>query len=151
MSPSHHVTLSCRYRLQPLHERPHISQTARPLRVAEIARALPGLYSAAIGVTITGDDLLLVAERVNNVERTHNARLGLTSKDDTMPPKWTEEPLPSGRQKGAIYDILDPMREAWYKVHGWNEESGRPRRERLEELGLKDIADDLEQRGIPVS
>jgi aldehyde:ferredoxin oxidoreductase len=121
------------------------------LTLKKMLEILPGLYSAATGVTITGDDLLLVAERVNNVERTHNARLGLTSKDDTMPPKWTEEPLPSGRQKGAIYDILDPMREAWYKVHGWNDESGRPRRERLEELGLKDIADDLEQRGIPVS
>lgn len=111
---------------------------------------LPGLYSAATGVPVTGDDLLQAAERVTNVERAHNARLGLTAREDAMPPRWTEDRLPSGRAKGAVYDILDPMKAAWYRSHGWDEVTGRPRREKLESLGLGDIADDLEARGIPV-
>lgn len=112
---------------------------------------LPGLYSAATGIHVTGDDLLRVAERVNNIERAHNVRLGQTSEHDTLPPRFTQDAMPSGRAKGAVYDILEPMKVCWYQVHGWDEQTGRPRRERLELLGLKDIADDLERNGIPVS
>jgi aldehyde:ferredoxin oxidoreductase len=111
---------------------------------------LPGLYSAATGIRVTGDDLLRVAERVNNVERAHNVRLGQTAKDDTLPPRFTQDPMPSGRAKGAVHDILEPLKVCWYQVHGWDERTGRPRRDGLEALGLKDIADDLERNGIPV-
>lgn len=112
---------------------------------------VPGLFSAATGVEVTGDDLLLVARRVANVERAHNCRLGLTAKDDTLPPRFTEEALPEGPSKGKVYDILDSMKEAWYSVHGWDVQTGIPKRETLEALGLGDIADDLERHGIPLS
>ncbi len=112
---------------------------------------VPGLFSAATGLQVTGDDLLLVARRVANVERAHNCRLGLTAADDTLPPRFTEDPLPEGPSKGKVYDILDSMKEAWYTVHGWDVKTGIPKRETLEALGLKDIADDLEKHGIPLS
>jgi len=111
---------------------------------------VPGLYSAATGIEVTGDDLLLVARRVANVERAHNCRLGLRAKDDTMPPRFLEDPLPEGPNKGKVYDILDSMKEAWYTVHGWDVETGIPKRETLESLGLEDIADDLEKHGVEV-
>ena len=117
----------------------------------KMLEVVPGLYSAATGLKVTGDDLLLAAERVNNVERAHNCRLGLTAAHDTMPPRFTEDPMPEGPAKGNRFDILEPMKEAWYTVHGWNKETGIPTRERLESLGLKDIADDLERRGIQIS
>ena len=100
---------------------------------------------------MTGDDLLLITERVNNLERAHNSRLGLTAKQDTLPPRFTEDPLPAGPAKGNVYDILDPMKKAWYKNHAWDEETGVPRRQKLEELNMKGIADDLEQHGIPLT
>jgi aldehyde:ferredoxin oxidoreductase len=59
--------------------------------------------------------------------------------------------MPEGPAKGQVYDILEPFRRAWYSAQGWNPETGVPRRERLESLGLGDVADDLEMRGIDIS
>jgi len=112
---------------------------------------VPALYTAATGFELTSDELLEVSARVTNIERAHNCRLGLTSKDDTLPPRFTEDPMPAGPAKGKVYDILEPMKEAWYTVQGWNTETGIPKRARLEELGLGDIADDLERHGIDIS
>jgi aldehyde:ferredoxin oxidoreductase len=112
---------------------------------------IPDLYTAATGWTLTRDDLLQIAARVINVERAHNCRLGMTGADDTLPPRFTEDPMPAGPAKGQVYDILEPMKEAWYTVQGWNTETGIPTRETLEKLSLGDIADDLKQHGIDVS
>jgi aldehyde:ferredoxin oxidoreductase len=111
---------------------------------------IPELYSATTGIETDCDDLLQAGSRVINVERAHNVRLGLTAKDDTLPPRFLEDPMPSGPAEGKVYDILEPMKAAWYTVEGWNTETGIPRRERLEVLGLEDIADDLERRGIDI-
>jgi len=116
----------------------------------KMLETVPGLYSAATGMKVTGDDLLLAAERVINVERAHNTRLGLTAEDDSMPPRFTEDPIQKGPSEGKTYDILEPMKEAWYTVHDWTE-SGLPRREKLKDLGLEAIAEDLEQRGFDIS
>jgi aldehyde:ferredoxin oxidoreductase len=112
---------------------------------------VPLLYTAATGLKLTRDELLETAVRVVNIERAHNCRLGLTAAHDTLPPRFTEDPMPAGPSKGKVYDILDPMKEAWYIVQGWNPETGIPKRERLEELGLGDIANDLEHHGIDIS
>jgi aldehyde:ferredoxin oxidoreductase len=112
---------------------------------------IPALYKAATGLDLSRDELLQTAARVINVERAVNSRLGLTAADDTLPPRFTQDPMPDGPAKGKIYDILEPMKEAWYTVEGWNPKTGIPRRERLEALGLGDIADDLERHGIDIS
>lgn len=109
---------------------------------------VPEMYNAATGASFSAEDILDVGVRVTNVERAHNVRLGLTAADDTLPPRFTEDPMPAGPAKGAIYDILEPMKKAWYEVQGWDTETGIPYRARLEELGLADIADDLEAHHI---
>ncbi|MFZ5918517.1 MAG: aldehyde ferredoxin oxidoreductase family protein [Chloroflexota bacterium] len=105
---------------------------------------LPGLYRAATGFELSREQLVETAARVVNVERAHNNRLGLTAADDTLPPRFTEDPMPGGPAKGQVYDILEPMKEAWYTVQGWDPQTGIPTRETLEKLDLGDMADDLE-------
>jgi aldehyde:ferredoxin oxidoreductase len=112
---------------------------------------LPALYNAAKNYNFTVDQILETGTRVTNIERAHNARLGLTSKDDTLPPRFTEEPMPSGPAKGEVYTILEPMKKAWYTVQKWDVDTGIPTRARLEELDLADIAEDLEKHNIPIS
>jgi len=112
---------------------------------------LPALYEAAYHFGFTADQILETGIRVSNVERAHNARLGLTSKDDILPPRFINEPMPSGPAKGEIYNILEPMKEAWYTVQKWDVKTGIPTRARLEELDLADIADDLEKYNITIS
>jgi aldehyde:ferredoxin oxidoreductase len=104
---------------------------------------LPGLYQAATGFELSREQLLETAARVVNVERAHNCRLGLTADDDTLPPRFTEDPMPEGPSKGKVYDILELMKKAWYTVEGWDTETGIPHRETLNKLGLADITDDL--------
>lgn len=105
---------------------------------------LPALYTAATGFALSREELLQTAARVINVERAHNCRLGMTAAHDTLPPRFTEDPMPAGPAKGKVYDILEPMKEAWYTVQGWDPATGVPRRETLEKLDLGDIADDLD-------
>jgi aldehyde:ferredoxin oxidoreductase len=112
---------------------------------------IPALYNAATGFGVSADDLLKVTTRVTNIERAHNNRLGLNAKDDVLPPRFTQDPMPDGPAKGKVYDILDPMKEAWYKVEEWDPVSGVVTRKRLEDLDLADIADDLERRGVLVA
>jgi aldehyde:ferredoxin oxidoreductase len=40
------------------------------------------------------------------------------------------------------------MLDDYYDERGWDIETGIPTREKLEELGLEDTADDLAERGI---
>jgi len=75
----------------------------------------------------------------------------LTADDDILPPRFTEDPMPEGPSKGKVYDILEPMKEAWYTVQGWDPKTGIPRQETLARLGLADIAADLKKHGIDVS
>jgi len=106
------------------------------------------IYNAATGFDLAEKDLMTVADRVAATERAVNAKLGITRKDDTLPRRFIEEPLTGGTKKGNVYDILEPMLDAFYKLNGWDLKTGVPRREALERLGLLDVAADLERRGI---
>ena len=39
------------------------------------------------------------------------------------------------------------MLDEYYELHGWDRETSSPKRETLEALGLKYVADDLEKIG----
>lgn len=103
--------------------------------------------SAATGVQFDKNDLLEAAERVYNLTRAFNARLGFSRKDDVIPDRFFEEPVPSGPTKGMRIHRSDfeRMLNEYYEIRGWDTKTGIPTRRKLEDLGLKDIADDLEQ------
>ncbi len=94
---------------------------------------LPQL-SAATGVSYTLEDLLKIGERIWNLERLWNERAGFTGKDDTLPKRILEEPIPSGPAKGQV-NKLGEMLPEYYRLRGWDAE-GRITREKLKELGL---------------
>ena len=43
--------------------------------------------------------------------------------------------------------IFDAVLDSYYDKRGWDKATGRPTRKKLEELGLKDVADELEKSG----
>jgi aldehyde:ferredoxin oxidoreductase len=120
------------------------------ITLKKMLEIIPQLYKAATGFDIDNEDLMEAAMRVNHLERAYNARLGLRAKDDILPPRFTEDPMPEGPAKGKVFDILEPIRVAWYKQHGWDEE-GIPTRTTLEEYDLADIAADLEKHNITLN
>ncbi len=121
-----------------------------PVIVIQSLEYPAALFSAATGIETSEADLLRVGERIRNLERAFDVREGLTRKDDALPKKFFEKPLKNGRFAGAVLDVdkFEEMQTEYYNLRGWDPETGIPRRAKLEELGLEDIAADLTQRGI---
>ncbi|HKA56948.1 MAG TPA: aldehyde ferredoxin oxidoreductase family protein [Candidatus Binatia bacterium] len=94
---------------------------------------LPQL-SAATGVPYTLETLLKIGERIWNLERLWNERAGVAGKEDTLPKRILEEPIPSGPAKGQV-NRLGEMLPEYYRLRGWDAE-GRITQEKLKELGL---------------
>jgi aldehyde:ferredoxin oxidoreductase len=92
------------------------------------------LVNAALGWDWTAGDLLRTGERLCNLKRLINLRLGITSADDTLPDRLLTEPRPSGGAQGVLPD-LGTMLEEYYNARGWTPE-GVPSPERLAMLGL---------------
>jgi len=107
------------------------------------------LFHLATGVKANEKEMLTVAERVHNVERAYSCREGLDRKDDRLIGKWADEPVPNGPHKG---EKLDPqkweqMLDRYYNLRGWNQ-NGVPTKEKLNELGLDDVALSLEEAEV---
>lgn len=83
-------------------------------------------------------ELLRAGERIFNLERMFNLGAGLTARDDTLPARMLEEPLPGGAARGQVACLGDMLSE-YYQLRGWDVE-GRPTPQRLEELGLTEGA-----------
>ncbi|MFC2029651.1 aldehyde ferredoxin oxidoreductase family protein [Chloroflexota bacterium] len=92
------------------------------------------LVNAALGWDWTAEDLLATGERLVNLKRLINVRLGVTGDDDTLPVRFLQEPRPSGTAEGVLPD-LDGMLEEYYRHRGWTAD-GIPSKERLAALGL---------------
>jgi aldehyde:ferredoxin oxidoreductase len=92
------------------------------------------LLNAAIGWDWTADDLIRVGEKIFDLKRLINLRLGVIRADDTLPRRFLAEPRPSGTAAGNLPD-LDLMLPMYYELRGWDAD-GKPAPERLEALGL---------------
>ncbi len=105
---------------------------------------LPDFFKAVQGFVFKSKELLGLGERVWNVEKAFNVREGLDRRHDTLPPRLMNEPIRDGSSKGSVItrEELDHMLDDYYAARGWDK-NGIPTRAKLEELELKDIADDL--------
>ncbi|MCX8187660.1 MAG: aldehyde ferredoxin oxidoreductase family protein [Nitrososphaeria archaeon] len=102
-------------------------------------------YSAVVGREFTLDELLTASERVWNLTRVMAIlRRGISVKDDTLPDRNFEDPVPEGSTKGILLDRGQFMEllKTYYRLRGWDE-SGRPTREKLISLKLEDVAEKL--------
>ncbi len=95
------------------------------------------LLNKATGFNFTVEDYLKTGERIWNLTRLFNVREGITREDDTLPPRFMEEPLPEGATKGQVVtkEMLDEMLDEYYALRGWDK-NGVPTEEKLKELGL---------------
>lgn len=104
------------------------------------------LFNAVVGTDWSLDDMNKAAERVFNVMRALHVRQGRNRKHDEsaipyfeQPANWPDEPGPQTIDVNKFLDLLD----RFYKLRGWDKDTGCPTRAKLEALGLKDIADGL--------
>ncbi|MBN1657931.1 MAG: aldehyde ferredoxin oxidoreductase family protein [Anaerolineae bacterium] len=92
------------------------------------------LVQAAAGWALDGEQMMRTGERIFNLKRLINNRLGITRADDTLPRRLLTQARPSGQAEGRLPN-LELMLEEYYEVRGWLPD-GRPSPERLQALGL---------------
>ncbi|HEX7973281.1 MAG TPA: aldehyde ferredoxin oxidoreductase C-terminal domain-containing protein, partial [Anaerolineales bacterium] len=92
------------------------------------------MLSAVTGERYQVQDVLLAGERIWNLERLYNLRVGFTCQDDTLPPRFLEQPLTEGPSRGQVVH-LDEMLAEYYRFRGWNPQ-GVPSPAKLKALGL---------------
>ncbi|TWJ17535.1 aldehyde ferredoxin oxidoreductase N-terminal domain-containing protein [Geobacter argillaceus] len=98
----------------------------------------PLLISAATGMDLDEAGLKKIVNRNRNLHRAYNNRKGITRADEKPPADHWKKRFP---------ELEEELLSTYYKFKGWNHD-GIPTREKLEELDLGYVADDLEKRGI---
>lgn len=102
------------------------------------------LLNAATGFSWSAGDLYTIGERGSNIERAFNVREGLRRSWDTLPLRLLTESVRSGPTKSQVVE-LDILLDDFYKLCGWDIETGIPIPDKLNELGLPEIARDMER------
>ncbi len=104
---------------------------------------VPDFLEAVTGWSFPLEECLAVGERIANVRHAFNLREGLNPLKYRVPPRMIgNPPLETGNVRGVTVDLATQVRE-FCQAMGWDPETAMPSRERLEELGLGDIARDL--------
>jgi aldehyde:ferredoxin oxidoreductase len=94
-------------------------------------------FEAATGEVYSKADFLNIADRIETLIRLFNNREGFTRKDDALPYRTLNEPLPDGPAKGQFIgeENLQRMIDEYYGLRGWDR-SGIPKPETLKKHGL---------------
>jgi aldehyde:ferredoxin oxidoreductase len=104
---------------------------------AEVVR----LIKYSTGFDLGLDQVMQAGERIWNLKRVINHRLGLTAGDDKIP-----RLLLDAYDDGGAAGYVPPFQEmlcAYYGARGWDPETGKPGKSRLRELGLERESRDI--------
>jgi aldehyde:ferredoxin oxidoreductase len=95
------------------------------------------------------DELMEASDRVHALERAYNYREGFDRKDDKLPKRFFTQSLPGFYPDDVLdYEKFEQAKDEYYEAMRWDVKTGAPNRETLVELGLEDVAADLEKRGL---
>ncbi len=95
---------------------------------------IAGWIKAATGWDYDCDRVMETGERLFNLKRLYNVRLGCSRKDDVLPPRLFAHARPDGKAAGVL-PHLGKMLDEYYAFRGWTE-YGIPTRDKLAGLGL---------------
>lgn len=93
------------------------------------------------GWEFTPEEFLRAGERMTTLKRMYNVRLGQSRKDDVLPARVRQEPLPDGGAAGYL-PPFGAMLDEYYAYRGWTTD-GIPTEPVLVRLGLEWTAGDL--------
>ena len=113
-------------------------------QIVEIAGAVTGWNTSLLEAMRTG-------ERAINIARAFSIREGLTPAHDQLPQRFFQ-PTTSGPLSKTSLDpaAMEKAKKTYYRMMGWDESTGVPKREKLEELEIAWVAEALARAGIAV-
>ncbi len=111
-------------------------------QIAEAVRAITGWNTSTT-------EALKVGERAATIARAFNIREGLSHADDQLPPRFFQ-PATRGPLKETAIDpaAMDKAIHSFYRRMGWDAETGMPTAEKLEELEIDWVVEELAKAGI---
>jgi aldehyde:ferredoxin oxidoreductase len=98
------------------------------------------MFTAVWDRQATLDDLILAGERIFNLKRLLNLKLGLNPRRDEVMPKLLTVPLADGPTDGFVPD-WEMMLKEYYHYRDWDWDTGRPSPQKLAQLGLADLVE----------
>ncbi|NIM98167.1 MAG: hypothetical protein GTO24_08835, partial [candidate division Zixibacteria bacterium] len=104
------------------------------------------LYSAVTGIDMSEEDSYKRGDMLSTLERAIACRDGRTRDDDVLFEKYYTNLDAAGRKYNR--EDLERAKDEFYQLCGWDAATGIPTRNKLEEVDLKEVADDLQNRGI---
>lgn len=111
------------------------------------------IFPLVTGINASWDELLKASERIWNLTRSFSAREipGFGRAWDYPPARFMEEPVPSGPARGKFLpkESIDFLLDDYYAKRGWTKD-GIPSKSKLKELGLEDVALELEKSGYKI-
>jgi len=112
--------------------------------ITHITEDLVELLNKVTGMSLSINQVIQVADRVCNLERAFNVREGASRKDDSLPYRVMNTPIPSGPSKGQFIpkEAFNSELDSYYQNRGWDIK-GVPKKETLVKLGLGYIVKDL--------
>lgn len=90
--------------------------------------------SAVTGWDFTAADILTVGRRIQTLRQLFNIRKGLSAKDFYLPDR-IKNPLLTGPCAGVAIDF-DVLRSSHYEAMDWDSDTGRPKDQTFQQLGL---------------
>jgi len=97
------------------------------------------LLAAATGWDITAQEFMKTGERIYNLMRAYSVREGMTRKDDHWPARFYGRSFPKKK--------IDRLLDRYYELRGWDKKTGIPTAQKLVELRLDEVIDQLQKLG----
>ncbi|MGD8856728.1 MAG: aldehyde ferredoxin oxidoreductase family protein [Chloroflexota bacterium] len=109
------------------------------------AEDIAGLIANATGWDLDVEEFRRSGERIFNLARALCVREGVGRNQDVLPRRLLEEPLPAGPAEGMVIDTdtLEMMKDAYYRLRGWDLATGIPEAEKLADLGLEYLIEEM--------
>ena len=104
---------------------------------------VPEWINLVTGWDTTHEELNRVGERIANLRMAFAVKHGNNPAQRKIPGRIVgDPPQTAGPHAGFTID-MDTLRDEWFKEAGWDTRTSAPSRQKLESLGLKDVADAL--------
>jgi aldehyde:ferredoxin oxidoreductase len=106
---------------------------------------IPAFVNAVTGWDLTADDFIVIGDRIATMRQAFNIREGFTPSDFKYPDRVLgNPPLKSGPLAGVtIENEVQQLVTDYFRSMDWDLKTGKPRKNKLIELGLDDVARDL--------
>jgi aldehyde:ferredoxin oxidoreductase len=111
----------------------------------ELSQLVVDALNRVTGMDLTLQEAEQASERIWNVIRVFAVREGTRRANDSLPKRFLTQPIPDGPSQGMVIteEALEKMKDEYYGVRGWDLKTGIPTPDRLLQLDLPDLAEEM--------